>query len=305
MNALLSRWLPCLTLALWSAILIGMYFSGRVKDLLAPEFRVGVLLAGVVMGVMALVFLLFRADASCCSSAECGHSLSRLASGKVLTFLILLLPISAAAMFSPEGFSSNMVRNRGVITDATLLGGGPRPSGRPAPLDLPLPAKDAPPADTAGQAPGTTAVAPPPAGVPAVQSNVTQPAAPGDYLTRTPDGRIVAEVLDLLYAAQDNALRADFENKPVVLVGQLMPDMTNNAKGNRFKAVRMFMTCCAADARPVAALVEAAEKPALAEMSWIKITGTATFPIENGRRIAVLQAEKVEATQPPEESMLY
>jgi uncharacterized membrane protein YcgQ (UPF0703/DUF1980 family) len=112
-------------------------------------------------------------------------------------------------------------------------------------------------------------------------------------------------VLDLLYAAQDNALRVDFENKPVELIGQLMPDTTNNAKGNRFKAVRMFMTCCAADARPVATLVESDTKPALPEMSWIKITGTATFPIENGKRIAVLKAEKIEATKPPEESMLY
>jgi uncharacterized repeat protein (TIGR03943 family) len=302
MKALFSRWLPCVTLTTWSAVLIGVFVSGRVKDLLAPEFRIGVLLAGVVMGVMALAFLLFPADASCCSSAECGHSLSRLASGKVLTFLILLLPISAAAMFSPEGFSSNLVKNRGIITDIALLPSAARPSGAPKPVDLPLPTRDTVPADA--QAPGTTASAPP-AGIPEVQTNVTQPAAPGDYLARTPEGRIVTEVLDLLYAAQDNALRADFENKPVELIGQLMPDTTNNAKGNRFKAVRMFMTCCAADARPVATLVESDTKPEMPEMSWIKITGTATFPIENGKRIAVLKADKIEATKPPEESMLY
>ena len=197
------------------------------------------------------------------------------------------------------------MKNRGVITDASLLGGAARPSGPPKPIELPLPTKDeAPPAEPAAQAPGTIASTPP-APIPEVQSNVTQPAAPGDYLTRTPEGRIVTEVLDLLYAAQDNALRKDFEDKPVELIGQLMPDSTHNAKGNRFKAVRMFMTCCAADARPVATLVESAQKPAMPEMSWIKITGTATFPIENGRRIAVLKADKVELTPPPEESMLY
>ena len=123
MKALFSRWLPCATLATWSAVLLGVFISGRVRDLLAPEFRIGVLLAGVVMGLMALAFLLFPADASCCSAAECGHALSRLASGKVLTFLILLLPISAAAMFSPQGYSANVMKNRGVITDASLLGG--------------------------------------------------------------------------------------------------------------------------------------------------------------------------------------
>src|SRR4029077_14106641 len=101
------------------------------------------------------------------------------------------------------------------------------------------------------------------------------PAAPPDYLQRTTDGTIVAEVLDLLYAAQDNALRKDFEGKSVELVGQLMPDTSGNATGHRFKAVRMFMTCCAADARPVATLFEIEQKVGLPEMSWIKVTGTA------------------------------
>jgi uncharacterized membrane protein YcgQ (UPF0703/DUF1980 family) len=126
-----------------------------------------------------------------------------------------------------------------------------------------------------------------------------------DYFQRTPDGRIIAEVLDLLYAAQDDALRADFNDKSVVLIGQMMPDTSNNAKGKRFKAVRMFMTCCAADARPIATLVECETLPKIPEMTWVKITGKATFPIENGKRIAVLKAEKVEKTEPPDESMLF
>ncbi|HEX8312531.1 MAG TPA: hypothetical protein VF614_14510, partial [Chthoniobacteraceae bacterium] len=125
------------------------------------------------------------------------------------------------------------------------------------------------------------------------------------YLQRTADGTIVAEVLDLLYAAQDTQLRGDFENKRVVLTGQLMPDKTSNATGKRFKAVRMFMTCCAADARPVATLVEAAKQPDIPEMTWVRIVGKATFPLENGRRIAVLQADTVEKTDPPDETMLY
>ena len=179
--------------------------------------------------------------------------------------------------------------NRGIIDDASGL----RPNGAakniplPAP-ELPLPVNENFPTATAPAAPANT-----------------QSAGPPDYLTRTPDGRIVAEVLDLLYAAQDNALRKDFENKAVVLVAQLMPDTANNASGKRFKAVRMFMTCCAADARPVATLVESDTPPGLPEMTWVKVTGTATFPIENGRRIAVLKAERVEKSAPPDETMLY
>ena len=133
--------------------------------------------------------------------------------------------------------------------------------------------------------------------------------APSSKQTQRPlPASIVAEVLDLLYAAQDNTLRKDFEGKRVELVGQLMPDKSKAATesvGKRFKAVRMFMTCCAADARPVATLVEADSLPDLPEMSWIKVVGTSTFPLENGRRISILRAEQVSKTEPPAESMIY
>jgi len=300
MNKIFSRWLPCATLAAWSSVLLYFYFSGRIHAFLIPSFRPYVLLAGLVMGVMAMVFLIFPADANCCSAAECGHGLSRIVAGKVLTFLILLVPVTAAAMRSTDSFGKDTVLNRVEITDvSTLRSPAAQKNMPPAPVDLPLPTNGN--SSTASAVPASTTTA---ASAPAPAANA-QPAPPQDYLQRTPDGRIVAEVLDLLYAAQDNALRKDFEGKPVELIGQLMPDTTNNPNGTRFKAVRMFMTCCAADARPVAALVEGQSAPKLPEMTWVKVTGTATFPIENGRRIAVLKADKVEKCNPPEETMLY
>jgi len=45
--------------------------------------------------------------------------------------------------------------------------------------------------------------------------------------------------------------------------------------------------------------------PEVPEMTWVKVTGKATFPIERGRRVSVVKAEKVEKTDPPEEAMLY
>jgi uncharacterized repeat protein (TIGR03943 family) len=305
MNAAFRRWLPCATLATWSAILLAFWASGRMRSLLTPEFRIGAVAAGIVMGLMALAFLFFPADAACCSAAECGHTFFKRGIGKVITFLILLLPITAAAMFSSNDYSASVIKNRMAITDATQLGFTPR-TGPPKPIDMPLPTKDPNNTPAPDTAQNTPAAQPPAAPQPQAQAQASQPpAAQPDYLQRTPDGHIVAEVLDLLYAAQDNALRKDFEGKAVELIGQHMPDATNNASGKRFKAVRMFMTCCAADARPVAVLAESSAKPGLPEMSWIKITGTATFPVENGRRIAVLKADKVEKCTPPEETMLY
>jgi uncharacterized repeat protein (TIGR03943 family) len=284
-------------------VLLTFHFNGKVATLLAPSFRHYVPVAGIILGVMALVFLFFRADASCCSSAECGHSLSRLASGKILTFLILLVPLTVAAAFTPSSFSRTALENRGITDDAASLGiKKSRPLAQ-AP-EMPLPTKDSTQADQRTPTTANAPSAPAAPSQPGTQPPATQPSVT-DYLVRTPDGKIVAEVLDLLYAAQDNVLRKDFEGKPVQLIGQLMPDKTSANQGARFKAVRMFMYCCAADARPIATLVEADKMPDLPEMTWIKITGTPTFPVENGRRVSVLKAEKVEKTEPPEEATLY
>ena len=85
MNKLFSRWLPCATLAAWSSVLLYFYFSGRITAFLIPTFRPYVLIAGVVLGAMAAMFIFQKADAQCCSDTECGHPMSRLAAGKVLS----------------------------------------------------------------------------------------------------------------------------------------------------------------------------------------------------------------------------
>jgi uncharacterized repeat protein (TIGR03943 family) len=310
MNSLLNRWLPAFTLLTWASVLIHAHFTGRTVALLAPAFRGGVLWAGVGLAVVGLVFVCTPQNIACCAGERCGHAFAKAPAGRFLTFLVLLLPISLSAVVSPDQFSKTLVENRGIVTDATQL--GRKPVIVP-PAAMPLPQEK--PAGAELPAPGVAVSAPPAAAEPQnAAAPATQPPAPGptDYLQKTPEGLIIAEVLDLLYAAQDNAMRKDFEGKRVELVGQLMPDKTKAAPdaapvqgGKRFKAVRMFMTCCAADARPVATLVEADALPELPEMSWIKVVGTSTFPMENGRRISILKAEKVTKTEPPAESMIY
>ena len=290
MQSLFARWMPAATLATWSAVLLYFHFSQRMHSMLAPEFRAYALIAAVLLAVMAICFVVFKGDATCCSSAECGHGLSRYVSGKLLTFSILLVPIVVAARFdSREGFSKSFVENRGIITTKEQLGSlVPRAADGKSdfrkPVDLTLPSKD-------GSQPAANSPAP--------ETKIP------DYIRRTPEGIILPDVLDLLYAAQDSTLRKDFEGKRVELIGQFMPDSSNNQSGKRFKAVRMTMTCCAADAQPIATLVETEKLPAFPEMTWVKITGTPTFPVEKGRRISVLKAEKVEKTEPPAEAMIY
>ena len=105
------------------------------------------------------------------------------------------------------------------------------------------------------------------------------------YLKTTSDGHVIAEVTDLLFASDDDSMRPAFEGKTVEMTGQFMP--VKDATDGRFQIVRMFMVCCAADARPVAVASLPPSKDAKlpGEMAWTKVVGKVTFPLENGRRM--------------------
>jgi uncharacterized membrane protein YcgQ (UPF0703/DUF1980 family) len=330
MNALFNRWLPAVTLALWGGSILLYSFDGRVKGVLAPEFQVYAIIASVLLVIGALVLAFSKVDASCCADSACSHALSRYKGGRLLTFGIILLPIALAPFGSKAALEQVLGKNRTVSNDAsnvpaavradyekrlaaTRAVSNPSTTGEdviakgniapPPPLTLPTKDGSQPPAPVpAPTAPGSQP--PAPANPAEKHPAAAEEQSFAEYLQRTPEGYIVAEVLDLLYAAQDNVLRKDFEEKKVQLIVQFMPDNSAKTTGIRFKGVRMFMTCCAADARPIATLIEADKMPEVPEMTWVKVVGTATFPVEKGRRVAVVRAEKVEKTEPPPESML-
>ncbi len=356
-----------MTLAVWSVVLLGTYFTGRVAAFLHPSFRPGVLVAGFALAAIALLIASKPVPPECCADATCTHPLSRSQGGRWLSFLILVLPVSVAAWLSPEHFSKQAFEQRGVLTDAAGLGErqsnrkeavaaspsvvetsahpNPNPAvavaAQPAstpPLDAPsvpsnstassaektaqtpppsVPAQSAsttplPPPATALTTSSNTSNAPaipdPAAGAPSSSAMAAAPAnaAIPEYLQKTTEGYVIVEVLDMLYAVQDSQLRKDFEGRTVQLIAQMMPQKASaGGPENRFKAVRMFMTCCAADARPVATMVQASPLPDLPEMTWVRIVGKATFPVENGKRTAVIEATSVQQTKPPEEAMLF
>ncbi|HWL50883.1 MAG TPA: TIGR03943 family protein [Chthoniobacteraceae bacterium] len=128
----------------------------------------------------------------------------------------------------------------------------------------------------------------------------------GEFSPKQVDGRLSISVMDLLYASAEPTLQSEFAGKPVEVIGQLMQESESNPRGNRMKLIRMYMSCCAADARPVGALVEFSTLPPdLPELSWVKVTGVAGFPMEGGRNLAVIKVDGIEPTAAPDESMLY
>lgn len=256
MTSILNRWLPGFTLVAWGGVLLFSFAAGRLT-LLHPSFRPFAVAAGIILVALAFVILRDPASSAACDGDCSPQPMNRLTIGRLLTFLVLILPILAAVVASPSGFSAATMRNRGFATEAAAL---------------------------------------PPA---------ARDSAPEDFIPKNADGNYALEVPDLLFAVEDEIMRDTFENKTVEVVGQLLPETTRDVTGNRFRLVRMFMNCCAADARPIALTVEGRNRSDAEEMTWVKVIGRATFPIEEGKRVSVLEAEKIMPTDPPEEAMLF
>ncbi len=269
-------------LTIWGVLLTYFYVSGRVSSYLHPSFHPWMILSGIVLILMA-VGVLFLPEVETPLHGDGGMPAQPPGKGIIGQLglaAVLVVPLIVAAGVSPSQFSASTVTNRGLIEDISKLPGyQPQPYTEPA-----LPTAD-----------GSTPAA----------STATAEVPAGDYMPKTAAGLIKAQTVDLMYAAQEPTMRSDFENKEVEMVGQFMPARTNNAAGNRFSLVSMFVMCCAADARPVAVNIQTKTPTTMPEMGWVKVTGKATFPIEGGRSVPVVIAESVQPCDPPDESFIY
>jgi uncharacterized repeat protein (TIGR03943 family) len=276
MTASVQRYLSAGVLTVWGVMLAYFYLSGRVASYLHPSFHGLTGISGVILLLLAvgLLFLPGVDDPCCEPGCEHLHGQQKPAHS-VLAALILIVPVLVAATVSPDQFGAAVVTNRGLIEKINDL-----PSYKPY-VEPPLP--------TAGDA----------------QAAAGTENADGSYLPKNEAGQIKAQTVDLIYAAEEPTMRVDFENKDVELIGQFMPARADNAKGDRFNLVRMFVICCAADARPVAITVQMDKAQPVAEMSWVKVIGKAAFPVESGRRVPLVLAESVTPCDPPEETFIY
>ena len=276
MSVSLRRYLSAGVLTIWGVMLGYFFFSGRLASYLHPSFHLWTAISGVVLILLAAA-LLFLPEQSHEDCESCGdHEHDHQTPGRSVTIAaVLVLPLVGAAMISPDQFGAATVNNRGYIERINDL-----PSYEPY-VEPALP-----------------------------ESEDSQPTTgsendPASYVSRNATGQIKAQTIDLLYAAEEPTMRADFEGQEVEVIGQFMPARESNPQNDRFNLVRMFVICCAADARPVAITVQTNEPHSVAEMSWIKVTGTASFPVESGRRVPVLLAKSVSPCQPPEETFIY
>jgi len=284
-----------LLLTLWGGFVLWLSFTGQLSTYLHPSLQPYTAAAGVILLVLAAFAarsLLVTPHSHSYSHAhnECchGHHVRSEHGGAhhhgedqsgwvALSFKTLLLLLPLGMIFFGQGtkFTMTTVQNRGVVDDLQKL-----PTAN---------------ASAASAASAVTA-----SSTASVSSTSTHQGAPS--------GAMPVQIIDMLYAVQMPSYRGEFEGKEVELTGQYVPLTTGNPKGDRFQAIRMFITCCAADAKPVGVTIQCPRdvKPLkIPDMGWVKITGKPVFPMEGGRRTAIIEATKVEECTAPSESFVY
>jgi uncharacterized repeat protein (TIGR03943 family) len=265
MTGILPRFAASGVLMVWGLVLTYFYLSDRIVSYLHPAFHIYTAISGGVLLLLSLALLLTT------PSDSSKHALSGMG---IFPLLLLTIPLLAATKLSPSHFGATAVMNRGMINNISDL------PGFSPPHEPGLPNAD-----------GSIA-----------EGTMMDPSL---YLKKNADGYISAEAVDLLYAAGEPVMREDFENKQVEVNGQFLPALTGNPNGDRFNLTRLFVMCCAADARPVAISVQSNPATDLPKMTWVKVRGKATFPVEGGRHMPVIVAESVTETDAPEESFIY
>ena len=231
-----------------------------------------VLLLLCVSSVMGLAFMHREPVGSCgCDHHHHGEDHHHGDGTAVFFFkaLVLLFPVAVLLSGNADRFTTTTVANRGVVQDLTKL-----------------------PSANAAAVKGIPTSSPAPSSNPGVSSGKTS-------------GPMPLQVIDMLYAIQMPSYREEFEGKEVEMVGQFVPMTTGNPKGDRFQVIRMFITCCAADAKPMGVTVHGDTLPHVSEMQWVRVTGKPTFPMEGGKRTPILEATKVEPCEAPSDPFVY
>lgn len=300
-----------LTLAGLGGVLLAFYFSGRIDQYLHPQFRPLVLVGGAIFCLGGVVYTLAKSSAQCCIDGQCVHQNIDSPVRSVAAFGILLVPLVTGAALSKDRYDQQLVLNRGFVQDVTKL---PVRGGRPTAGQNPIPS-----AALGADVDAAASAEPPlPQDSPAAQSNpplqtqatkgqAADPSAPSadasdQYLPTSADGKIALEVTDLLYGEAEESLRKMFTGKTVEVIGQYL----SGKKGTEFKLVRMFIVCCAADARPLAVPVSSEQQYQGSDMGWVKVVGKPVYVLEDGGRAKVtLKADSIAPIDPPADAMLY
>ena len=235
--------------------------------------------------------------------------------GRLTAIFILIVPVTYAAIKSPDQYSANAVINKGVYSnDYSDAGKGQgnfkteksqaaKVAAAAAKKDnaKPVPAAETP------VVPAAADTTPAPAGAAETKSYGKFTLA--DLKSQVPqskEGNFMLEVPEIYYTAGDKEVQGVLTGQPVEAIAQVMPEKVNNEDGRRLRIFRLMIQCCAADARPYSIPVEFEKKaPEIKEMSWVKIVGKMTYKQENGQTVPVVEVTSMTEAAEPDSKMVY
>ncbi len=228
--------------------------------------------------------------------------------GLLVNYSILLVPVVAAALLTPDAFSIEALRNNAVLGESSAtvreelaLGNRKRQAVEdgiaPTPGALPEVPTEASNARDTPPEPSAEAPVDPYAFTEADLENLLSKNENGDYKITVPE---------IFYTGGDTSLQGVLSGKPFETTGQAMKESKNNDLGNRMRVFQLFMECCAADARPLSIPVEFADGvPDFKEMRWYRLRGTLDFEMRDEVSVPLFKASTFDEIDAPADGSFY
>ncbi len=255
-----------IALLVWSAVLLYFYASGRINKYLATDFRPLALIGGLGLAVVGLFNLLTARHKVDCGHYHGGdddpHDHESGDTHPLAAFLLMVVPMALSVAWTKDAYSIAALSRKGLY-DSPASGASPFFASSMPPLTLEEIEKSH---------------------------------------RKTPEGYIEFDLMELFYATGDREVQTLIDGLKVETEGRWMDEKNDNPNGSRKRLYRLFLTCCAADSRPIPIILEfGAQPPEFPENDWVKVSGTMSFPTEDGSLKPVLIVEHVTAATPPQE----
>ncbi len=251
--------------------------------------------------------------------------------GRLVAISILAIPITLAALNTPDQYSPAAITNKGLYnpnySDTSRAeqfslkkerAEKPDLAGSPQPALADVANPDAPPGalPAPGQEPptGSPAGSEPPASTSGGTTDSATPQSYGSFtladleaqVPKSEAGNFILDVPEIYYTGGDIEVQNVLKGQPVETVAQVLPEKVNNDDGHRLRIFRMLVQCCAADARPYSIPVDFGKTaPEFKEMAWVKVIGKIDYKEEGGQTVPVMQVTSIEETTAPDQTMIY
>ncbi|MEM7600219.1 MAG: hypothetical protein AAF357_02255 [Verrucomicrobiota bacterium] len=230
-------------------------------------------------------------------------------SGVIFSLIVLIVPLLFATGYSKDKFSSEYLAKWGKIERQMLqMRIAERNASRPPSISSVDPSKNPYTSDAiAGETPGEGDTPPDRESTASDDSWATFTLEDLKQMVPQSDaGDFLLDVPQIFYTAGDRELMEVMEGIPVETTAQLMEETLNNPDNTRLKAFRLFIECCAADARPLSIPIDFGMLPPdYTEMGWYRIYGKLHYVQEAGEMLPIIRVKTVEATVEPTDGLLF